>query len=275
MILCCILDGDGFVVEVLKATKEQIDAFGFKPCDSSVVVGSYYFEGVFYAPKPSSYHFFDTTKKQWVVDVAKELLEARLAKRLEIENAFSIARNGAFPIQINDNLTGAMLIPAGSIGNDAIIDWCKKTSVTKALEPSAYAFVPYTKENETMVLRTTFSSDTEVKPVFITIFGVLKYGKENNKIKAKAVYSRIDSLNKAALNLLLGSIEKMKISDSNYRRELLIALDNATDINAVKSIVVKIKKLNDNSLMNIGFTPTFYIEKGVAVSNTTGLEVEI
>ena len=211
----------------------------------------------------------------WVLDIEKELLAAKQAKRLEIEQAFNSARNGAFPIQINDNQTGSMLIPAGNPGNDAIIDWCKKTSATKALEPSAYVFVPYTKENETTALRTTFSSDAEVKPVFITAFGVLKYGKDGNKIKAKTIYTRIDYLNKAALTLLLSSIEKMKISDSNYRRELLLALDNATDINAVNSIVVKTKRLNDNSLMNIGFTPTLYIENGLVILNTTGLDVEI
>lgn len=271
----CILDSEGFIVEVLDATEDQANAFGFIRCDSSILPGCYRFDGVFYPPKPSVYHFFDTTKKQWVLDVQKELFDAKQAKRLEIEQAFNSARNGAFPIQINDNPTGSMLIPAGNPGNDAIIDWCKKTSATKAFEPSAYVFIPYTKENETTVLRTTFSSDAELKPVFITTFGVLKYGKDGNKIKAKTIYTRIDYLNKAALTLILSSIEKMKTSDSNYRRELLLALDSATDLNAVKSIAVKTKKLNDNSLMNVGFTPTIFIENGVVIKNTTGLDVEI
>lgn len=223
-------------------------------------------------PRTSFFHSWQNAR--WVLDEAAELADLKAKKRDEIENGHDVVKNSGIAVQINVLATGAVNLTASTF-NNYIIDLVKKVGNSKALEPAAYVFIPFTPENMFMA-STVFANDTEVKPVSITCFGAVKSGNPNTppKIQCKAKYTRIDSANRVTLTLLSKAVQDAKIANAAYRLELLMQLDNATTKAQVLAIVVKTKRLNDNSIMNQGFSPVLMIDNGKVVHNTTGLELE-
>lgn len=101
----CILDSEGFVLEVLDVTEDKANAFGFIRCDSSILPGWYRFDGVFYPPKPSVYHFFDGVSKVWVYDSNLELLSTKNASvdvLKQLDDIYRKKKKGAFAIDLTE-----------------------------------------------------------------------------------------------------------------------------------------------------------------------------